>query len=228
MVSIVGYTGSGKSTVVSFLSSNDTMFNSQTSSGGSTTIGAGISPLIPSKEYRLRMKGVLSQGPLYNTNHFQPLFLMDSEGISLGEDVDFVKTGPAAVVANIIVWITMGRMHPRSAEILTKIKSYMNVLDRITMGNTTAGKQSYREFIIVLMQGDDSDKDLLAGLFDWGSSDEENARREKTNKKFKEVALDGLPSVDNRVFLKNTFSKKIRAMPHVPLWGLYKAYPKAF
>ena len=33
----------------------------------------------------------------------------------------------------------------------------------------------------------------------------------------------------SRVFLKNTFfRKKLGRYPHVPLWGLYKAYPRAF
>ena len=198
MVSIVGNTSVGKSTVASLLSGNDTMFKSQASSGGTTTIGADISPLIPSEEYRLRMEKVLNKGPLYNTNHSRPLFLIDSEGMSFrGDDVDFVTTGPAAVVANIIVWITMGRM--QTPEILTKIKSYMKVLDRITMGKTTAGQQSYGEFVIVLnqMQGDDSDEELLARLFYWGSSDDEDVIREEMTMKFKDIAFIGLPSVDN-------------------------------
>ena len=42
------------------------------------------------------------------------------------------------------------------------------------------------------------------------------------------IVLSGIPLV-SRVFLKNTFfKKKLGRYPHVPLWGLYKAYPKAF
>ena len=197
MVSIVGDTGVGKSTVASLLSGNDTMFETQGSSVGSTTLGADISPLIPSAEYRLRMEEVLSMGPLHNTNNSRPLFLIDSEGMNFrGEEVDFVTTGPAAVVANIIVWITKDRINRPVT--LTQIESYMNVLDRITMGNTTEGQQNYGEFIIVLnkMQGNESDEALLATLFDWDSSPEEVAILQRMTMKFKEIACIGLPSVD--------------------------------
>ena len=65
-----------------------------------------------------------------------------------GDEVDFVTTGPVAIVANIIVWITTGRMRP--PEILGKIADYMDGLDRITMGDANGDQQSYGEFIIVL------------------------------------------------------------------------------
>lgn len=55
MVSIVGNTGVGKSTVASLISGNDTMFKVAASSSGTTTIGADISPIIPSDQYASRM-----------------------------------------------------------------------------------------------------------------------------------------------------------------------------
>ena len=201
MVSIVGNTGVGKSTVASLLSGNDTMFKAKGSSGGTTTIGADISPIIPSGEYGARLEEVLGLGPLHQPNQSRPLFLIDSEGMSFrGDEVDFVTTGPVAIVANIIVWITTGRMRP--PEILDKIADYMDGLDRITMGDASGDEQNYGEFVIVLnmMQDSDqdySDEDLYESLFAWGSSDEEDAIRERMTLKFKEIACIGLPSVDN-------------------------------
>ena len=201
MVSIVGNTGVGKSTVASLLSGNDTMFKSQGSSGGTTTIGADISPIMPSEEYGARLEEVLGLGPLHRPNQSRPLFLIDSEGMSFrGDEVDFVTTGPVAIVANIIVWITTGRMRP--PEILDKIADYMDGLDRITMGDASGDQQNYGEFIIVLnmMQESDqdySDEDLYESLFAWGSSDEEDAIRQRMTMKFKEIDCIGLPSVDN-------------------------------
>ena len=149
MVSIVGNTGVGKSTVASLLSGNDTMFKAAASSTGTTTIGADISPIISTDDYSLRLEEVLGIGPLHNPNQSRPLFLIDSEGMSFrGDEVDFVTTGPVAIVANIIVWITTGRMRP--PEILGKIADYMDGLDRITMGDANGDQQSYGEFIIVL------------------------------------------------------------------------------
>ena len=201
MVSIVGNTGVGKSTVASLLSGNDTMFKAAASSTGTTTIGADISPIISTDDYSLRLEEVLGIGPLHNPNQSRPLFLIDSEGMSFrGDEVDFVNTGPVTIVANIIVWITTGRMRP--PEIRGKIADYMDGLDRITMGDANGDQQSYGEFIIVLnmMQDSDqgySDEDLYESLFAWGSSDEEDAIRKRMTTKFKEIACIGLPSVDN-------------------------------
>ena len=70
MVSIVGNTGVGKSTVASLLSGNDTMFKAAASSTGTTTIGADISPIISTDDYGLRLEEVLGIGPFINqTSH---------------------------------------------------------------------------------------------------------------------------------------------------------------
>ena len=70
MVSIVGNTGVGKSTVASLLSGNDTMFKAAASSTGTTTIGADISPIISTDDYSLRLEEVLGIGPFINqTSH---------------------------------------------------------------------------------------------------------------------------------------------------------------
>ena len=84
MVSIVGKTGVGKSTVASLLSGNDTMFESKASSTGSTTAGVDISPIIPSHQYQIRMEQVLNPGFLYMPNKSRPLFLIHSGDI-IGE-----------------------------------------------------------------------------------------------------------------------------------------------
>ena len=79
MVSIVGNTGVGKSTVASLLSGNETMFKAKASSSGTTTIGADISTIIPGNDFAKRMEEVLGQGPLYQPSQSRPLFLIDSD-----------------------------------------------------------------------------------------------------------------------------------------------------
>ena len=121
MISIVGKTGVGKSTVASLLSGNSTMFKAQASASGTTTMGADISPIIPADQYRQRMEEVLGKGPLFQPDLSRPLFLIDSEGMSFrGDEVDFVTTGPVAIIANIIVWITTDRMRP--PDILNRVQ----------------------------------------------------------------------------------------------------------
>ena len=201
MVSIVGKTGVGKSTVASLLSGNDTMFESKKSSVSSSTTGVDISPIIPSHQYQIGMEQVLNQGYLYMPNKSRPLFLIDSEGMGYREaDVDFINTGPAAVVANIIVLIVDGRMNPLG--ILNEIRTYMTHLDRITMGNTTEGQQSFGEFVVVLnmMEGNDSDDKICEDLMTYsmnGMNDALDAIREEIEKKFNDISCIGLPMVNN-------------------------------
>ena len=65
MVSIVGKTGVGKSTVASLISGNDTMFVAKSSSSGTTTLGADMSTIIPSSDYRMVLEPILDSGSLY-------------------------------------------------------------------------------------------------------------------------------------------------------------------
>ena len=200
MVSIVGNTGVGKSTVASLLSGNETMFKAKASSSGTTTIGADISTIIPGNDFAKRMEEVLEQGPLYQPSQSRPLFLIDSEGMSFrGDEVDFVTTGPVAIIANIIIWITTGRIRP--PQILEQVGDYMRGLDRITMGDESSEEQAYGEFIIVLnmMQIADqgsSDEEIFEELFAWGSSPEEDAIREQMTMRFKEIVCIGLPTME--------------------------------
>jgi len=200
MVSIVGNTGVGKSTVASLLSGNETMFKAKASSSGTTTIGADISPIIPGYEYRERMEEVLGQGALFQPAQSRPLFLLDSEGMSFrGDEVDFVTTGPVAIIANIIIWITTGRM--RAPEILEEVDDYLKGLDRITMGDDSSEEQGYGEFIIVLnmMQIADqgsSDEEICEELMAWGSSTDDDAIREEMTMRFKEIVCVGLPTME--------------------------------
>ena len=93
MVSIVGKTGVGKSTVASLLSGNDTMFKADSTSSGVTTLGADISTIILSYQYKTVLEPLLANGSLYHPDISRPLFLIDSEGMSFrGEEVDFVTT----------------------------------------------------------------------------------------------------------------------------------------
>ena len=199
MVSIVGNTGVGKSTVASLLSGNETMFKAKASTAGTTTIGADISTIIPANDYSQRMEAVLEMGPLYDPDQSRPLFMIDSEGMSFrGNEVDFVTTGPVAVIANIIIWITTNRLRP--TDILEDVADYMQGLDRITMGDQTSDGQDYGEFVIVLnmMQETDqgvSDDEICSELMNWGSSDEDDAIREEMEMRFKEIVCIGLPTI---------------------------------
>ena len=199
MASIVGKTGVGKSTCASLLSGNDTMFNVGSKPSGTTTIGADISTIIGSDEYKATMEGILQQGDMYSPDRTRPIFLIDSEGMSFrGDEVDFVTTGPVAIIADIIIWVTTDRMRP--PDILEDIEEYLNGLDRISFGDSASQEQDYGQFIVLLNKMQDSDQDftdeeLCASLMAWGSSPEDDAIRTALMKRFKEIACVGLPLV---------------------------------
>ena len=115
--SVVGKTGVGKSTVASFLAGNISMFTSASSSHGTTTVGTDVSPIIPSQDYIQIMNDNLLQGvsdftpDIYQPSTARPLFFLDSEGIAFrGKEFDFITSGPAAIIAKMIVWITTDRI----------------------------------------------------------------------------------------------------------------------
>ena len=72
-----------------------------------------ISTIIPSDHYKATMEGILQQDEMYAPDSIRPIFLIDSEGMSFrGDEVDFVTTGPGAIIADIIIWVTTDRMRP--------------------------------------------------------------------------------------------------------------------
>ena len=198
LISCVGKTGVGKSTVASLLSGNDTMFVAQSSSHGTTTLGADISTLIPAIEYRNRVEEVLEVS-LDEPKGNKPLFLVDSEGMKFrGDEVDFVTTGPVAIIANVIVWITEGRMRP--PDILEELRHYLKGLDRISLSEGSIQGQDYGEFVVILNKMQDSDQDysdeqLCANLLAWGQSDEDDLTIAEMNQRFKSISCVGLPLV---------------------------------
>ena len=197
MVSIVGKTGVGKSTVASLLSGNDTMFKADSTSSGTTTLGADISTIIPSYEYRAVLEPLLASGSLHHPDRSRPLFLIDSEGMAFrGDEVDFVTTGPVAIIANIIVWITSDRLRP--SDILEDIRDYLKGLDRISIGTGTKDDEDYGEFIVVLNKMQDTsetDEELCNELLEYGSSEEDDQTRDDLYERFKDIACIGLPMI---------------------------------
>ena len=104
-VSVVGARGVGKSTVCSLLSGNASMFVVGSGSVGTTTTGADISTIIPTKDYSATLSDKLGQ-PIPMPNVSLPLFLIDSEGMGVrGDEFDFMTTSPPAIIAKNIIWI---------------------------------------------------------------------------------------------------------------------------
>jgi len=197
LVSCVGKTGVGKSTIASLLSGNSTMFASRASSQGTTTLGADISTIIPSRDYKDRMEEVLGERQLFEPSSSRPLFLIDSEGMGFrGDEVDFVATGPVAIVANIIIWITEGRMRPDV--VLGELREYLKGLDRISMGEATSQGNDYGEFVVVLNKMQeiaDTNEELCDTLLEWGRSPEDDETIEDLNTRFKSITCIGIPMV---------------------------------
>ena len=130
----------------------------------------------------------------------RPLFLIDSEGMSFrGDEVDFVTTGPVAIIANVIIWITTDRMRP--PEILEKVDNYMKGLDRITMGDESAEEQAYGQFIIVLnkmqveMEGS-TDEQICGELMAYGPDENDSAIGDEMYLRFKNITCVGFPIVE--------------------------------
>ena len=198
LVSCVGKTGVGKSTVASLLSGNDTMFVAKSSSHGTTTLGADISTIIPAQDYKSALESVLDMS-INTPNGNKPLFLIDSEGMKFrGDEVDFVTTGPVAIIANIIVWITEGRMRP--PDILEELRHYLKGLDRISLNDGSSSGQDYGQFVVVLNKMQDSDQDytdeqLCNNLLAWGQSEEDDDTIAEMYSRFKQISCVGLPLV---------------------------------
>jgi len=205
MISVVGKTGVGKSTIASMLAGNQSMFTSASPSAGTTTVGTDMSPIIPSGDYISVISEKLQQGEtdfvpdLYNPEESVPLFILDSEGMSFrGDEFDFITSGPAAIVAKAIIWITTGRIQP--PDILEDVGEYLAGLDRISMGEESGSETpKYGEFLIVLnkMQNTDiSDDQLIKDLMEYPGDDQEMATIDKLNEQFEDIAVIGLPYVE--------------------------------
>eukprot|EP00091_Calanus_sinicus_P001989 TRINITY_DN12009_c0_g1_i1.p1 TRINITY_DN12009_c0_g1~~TRINITY_DN12009_c0_g1_i1.p1 ORF type:complete len:159 (-),score=21.55 TRINITY_DN12009_c0_g1_i1:29-457(-) len=139
MASVVGNTGVGKSTIASFISGNMSMFTSKSNGVGTTTVGADLSPIIPSADYLITLQEKLQEGEtsftpdLYEPEIERPLFLIDSEGMSFrGDAFDFITSGPAAIIAKSIIWITTDRLRP--AEILQDVREISSRLGSYQYG----------------------------------------------------------------------------------------------
>ena len=204
LTSVVGKTGVGKSTVASFLSGNMSMFTTASTAQGTTTVGTDMSPIIPSQDYVTVMTEKLQEGDIpFNSDIYipttdRPLFILDSEGMSFrGDEFDFITSGPAAIIAKMIVWITTDRIHP--ADVLEDIREYLNGLDRISMGDESAtGTAEYGKFVIVLnkMQNtDQSDDELLGDLMGYNGNDEEMETIAMLEERFEDISIVGLPMV---------------------------------
>ena len=114
-----------------------------------------------------------------------------------GDEFDFITSGPAAIVAKMIIWITTDRIHP--ASVLEDIRKYLKGLDRISMGNESeTGAAKYGKFVIVLnkMQNtDQSDDDLLRDLMGYNGDDEDMETIAMLEERFEEISVVGLPMV---------------------------------
>ena len=190
-VSVVGARGVGKSTVCSLLSGNASMFVVGSGSVGTTTTGADISTIIPTKEYSATLSDKLEQ-PITMPNVCLPLFLIDSEGMGVrGDEFDFMTTSPPAIIAKDIIWIgsenletakvtwfcakkqTIPFIYFFQIKVLYEIQDYLNGLDNIAFNkmmskdeDTFCEQALYGNFIVVInkMMGDASDERLQLEL----------------------------------------------------------------
>ena len=81
------------------------MFVVGSGSVGTTTTGADISTIIPTRDYSATLSDKLGQ-PILMPNVSLPLFLIDSEGMGVrGDEFDFMTTSPPAIIAKDIIWI---------------------------------------------------------------------------------------------------------------------------
>jgi len=209
-VSIVGGRGVGKSTVASLLSGNASLFDAGSSSVGTTTTGADLSPVIPSQEWANNLAEKLGL-PVATPKENYPLFLVDSEGMGIrGEAFDFITTSPPAVIAKSVIWI--GTESVQTVKILNDIESYLNGLDNIVFGqgNETNLKWSgntnycsekvYGQLVVVInkMMGGSSDVELQRELMEnepdyIDGYEERNQIREKMRQCFEGINVHGLP-----------------------------------
>ena len=114
-----------------------------------------------------------------------------------GDEFDFITSGPAAIVAKVIIWITTDRLRP--TDILTDVREYLNGLDRISMGDESdTSAPSYGQFIMVLnkMQNtDQSDDELLDDLLSYDGNDEQIETVDILLERFEDFSVIGLPTV---------------------------------
>jgi len=207
ITSLVGKRAVGKSTIASLLSGNETMFQTGSSTRGTTTTGADISTVIPTKDYASVITKALGKPTSFTPKKTLPMFLVDSEGMNLrGDAFDFATTSPPAVVAKMIIWVGEGTL--QTAGILQDIGKYLDGLDQIIMGGkssgTTCDKAKFGHFAIVLnkMLGASSDEQLFAEIMtdepDYIEGyDQRNQIRNKLRKCFAGLTVHGLPKMNS-------------------------------
>merc|ERR1719295_1840802 len=205
ITSLVGKRAVGKSTIASLLSGNETMFVTGSSTRGTTTTGADISTVIPTKDYAAVISKKIGK-PTFTPKTTLPMFLVDSEGMNLrGDAFDFATTSPPAVVAKMIIWVGEGTL--QTAGILHDIGKYLDGLDQIIMGGKTSGTTckdpKFGHFAIVLnkMLGSASDESLFAEIMtdepDYiDGYDTRNQIRNKLRKCFAGLTVHGLPKMN--------------------------------
>merc|ERR1719295_1489927 len=208
ITSLVGKRAVGKSTIASLLSGNETMFVTGSSTRGTTTTGADISTVIPTKDYAAVISKKIGK-PTFTPKKTLPMFLVDSEGMNLrGDAFDFATTSPPAVVAKMIIWVGEGTL--QTAGILHDIGKYLDGLDQIIMGGQSSGttcdpkKPTFGHFAIVLnkMLGASSDEQLFAEIMtdepDYIEGyDQRNQIRDKLRKCFAGLTVHGLPKMNS-------------------------------
>lgn len=208
VVSVVGRRGVGKSTVVSLLSGNDTMFKTGSRTLGTTTTGADMSTIIPTADYATILSEQLGRRVETPDGGTLPLLLIDSEGMGVrGDEFDFITTSPPAIISKVIIYIGSGSLDTN--DMLEEIDEYLHGLENIVMdesGNHTSGLQcnepEYGHFLIVInkMMGNATDAQLFRELM-WMESganvgaDKRNSVRDKLNNCFISVEVHGLPFV---------------------------------
>ena len=202
-MAIVGKRGAGKSTIASMLSGNQTMFKAGSSSLGTTTEGADISPIIPTKEF-INVLGVKLEHFLTSPNKSLPIMLIDSEGMGIkGDEFDFLVTSPLAIITKVIIYVTSENL--QTDVILNDINNYMKSLEKVIFEDgqepEKCEKPRYGHFIIVInkmMNADTTNQSILKELIGieneaFPGASKRNLIRKKMVKCFLNVSAIGLP-----------------------------------
>jgi len=202
MVSMVGDRGVGKSTLTSLLSGNETMFQTGSSSTGTTTTGADISAVIPSLDYSTVISQKLKR-TIRKPAKSLPFFLIDSEGMNVrGKSFDFVTTSPPAVVGKVIIWV--GAENVQTAKILESVGNYLDGLDQIIMDGNDVGTNcktpQFGHFAIVInkMMGSKTDEQLYLEIMTEEPDyipgyEKRNEIRHKLRQCFVDLTVHGFP-----------------------------------
>ena len=119
------------------------MFVTGSSTRGTTTTGADISTVIPTKDYAAVISKKIGK-PAFTPKKTLPMFLVDSEGMNLrGDAFDFATTSPPAVVAKMIIWVgegtlqTAGKlMHKPRYAVGAQLHTSSSQVSCMTLGNT--------------------------------------------------------------------------------------------